>query len=230
MAHENLFKIHIPDPCFEDWDKMTPNEQGSFCKVCSKTVVDFSKRSEDEIQQYIAANLDKKICGRFNVSQLEQETEEVPNLKINIEEPKFIFPSYLLPEMTPFRVSALALMLCASAILSSCGNSGSSGGDDKPLTGAVELVDSTYKPKIDNSDSLNINNNIQGGISIKNVQITDHLRDSIRSCDPIETRTVGKIKVVQDTIKTDTTETMLKGEIAPQRKMGIIKKMPDDEK
>jgi hypothetical protein len=232
MAHENLFKIHIPDPCFEDWDKMTPNEQGSFCKVCSKTVVDFSKRSENEIQQYIAANLDKKICGRFNVSQLEQETEVMPKLKINIEEPKFIFPSYLLPVMTPFRVSALALMLCASAMLSSCGNSGSSGGDDKPLTGAVELVDSTYKPVNNNSDSVEINNtNIQGGITIKEVQRTKYLQDSIRSCDPLETRTVGKIKITPktDTLKTDTTETMLKGEIAP-RKMGIIKKLPDDDK
>jgi hypothetical protein len=233
MAHENLFKIHIPDPCFEDWDKMTPNEQGSFCRVCSKTVVDFSKKSEAEIQQYIAANINKKICGRFNVRQLEQEAEEVPRLKINIEEPKFIFPSYLLPVMTPFRVSALALMLCASAMLSSCGNSGgNSGGDDKPLTGAIALVDSSYYGNNNNSDSLETNNaNIQGGISIKNVQHMNNLQDSIRSCDPLETRTVGKIKVVQDTVKTDTTETMMKGEIEPRVKMGIImKKNEEDEK
>ncbi|HMQ78067.1 MAG TPA: hypothetical protein PKE39_05940 [Ignavibacteria bacterium] len=232
MAHENLFKIHIPEPCFEDWDKMTPNEQGSFCKVCSKTVVDFSKKSEDEIQLYIAANLDKKICGRFNVSQLEQETEEVPRLKINIEEPKFIFPSYLLPVMTPFRVSALALMLCASAMLSSCGNSeGNSGGDDKPLTGAIALVDSNYYGNNNNSDSLDINNtNIQGGISIKDVQRLNGLQDSSETCDPVETKTVGKIRVVQDTIKTDTSEVQVKGEIEPRRKMGIIKKLPDDNK
>jgi len=231
MAHENLFKIHIPEPCFEDWDKMTPNEQGSFCKVCSKTVVDFSKKSEDEVQKYIAANIDKKICGRFNVSQLEDNTEEVPRLKINIEEPKFIFPSYLLPVMTPFRVSALALMLCASAMLSSCGNSeGNSGGDDKPLTGAIALVDSTYKPKNDNSDSLNINNNIQGGISIREVQKRNDLRDSIRSCDPKDTKMVGKIRVVQDTIKTDTSEVQVKGEIEPRVKMGIMIKVPEDEK
>lgn len=230
MAHENLFKIHIPEPCFEDWDKMTPNEQGSFCKVCSKTVVDFSKKSEDEIQQYIAANIDKKICGRFNVSQLEQETEEVPRLKINIEEPKYTFPSYLLPVMTPFRVSALALMLCASAMLSSCGNSeGNSGGDDKPLTGAIALVDSTYKTN-NNSDSLNINNNIQGGISIREVQRRNDATDSSETCDPIETKTVGKVRVVQDTIKTDTSEVQVKGEIEPRRKMGIIKKLPDDNK
>lgn len=232
MAHENLFKIHIPEPCFEDWDKMTPNEQGSFCKVCSKTVVDFSKKSEDEIQQYIAANIDKKICGRFNVSQLEQETEVVPRLKINIEEPKYTFPSYLLPVMTPFRISALALMLFASAMLSSCGNSeGNSGGDDKPLTGAIALVDSTYYGNNSNSDSVETNNNnIQGGISIEHVQRLNYPQDSSKTCDPLETKTVGKIKVVQDTIKTDTTETMLKGEIEPRRKMGIIKKVPDDDK
>jgi len=232
MAHENLFKIHIPEPCFEDWDKMTPNEQGSFCKVCSKTVVDFSKKSEDEIQQYIAANIDKKICGRFNVSQLEDNTEEVPRLKINIEEPKFIFPSYLLPVMTPFRVSALALMLCASAMLSSCGNSeGNSGGDDKPLTGAIALVDSTYKPNTDNSDSVETNNtNIQGGLSIREVQRLNDVTDSSETCDPNETKTVGKIRVVQDTIKTDTSEVHVKGEIIQRKMMGMVKKVPKDEK
>lgn len=227
MAHENLFKIHIPEPCFEDWDKMTPNEQGAFCKVCSKTVVDFSKKSEDEIQMYISANMDKKICGRFNVSQLEQETEDVPKLKINIEEPKFNFPSYLLPVMTPFRVSALALMLCASAMLSSCGNSGSSAGDDKPLTGAVELVnDSAYRntKNIDTAKVPDINKNIQGGVSIKDVQKINCNIDSGKTNNDVNLHTVGKIRVEPktDTLKTDTTETMLKGEIAPRRKMGVI--------
>lgn len=234
MAHENLFKIHIPEPCFEDWDKMTPNEQGSFCKVCSKTVVDFSKKSEDEIQQYIAANIDKKICGRFNVSQLEQNTEEVPRLKINIEEPKYTFPSYLLPVMTPFRVSALALMLCASAMLSSCGNSeGNSGGDDKPLTGAIALVDSIYYGNNNITDSLETNNtNIQGGISIREVQRRNVVTDSSETCDPVETKSFGKIKVTfnTDSLKTDTSEVQVKGEIEPRRKMGIIKKLPDDNK
>ena len=230
MAHENLFKIHIPDPCFEEWDKMTPNEQGSYCKVCAKTVVDFSKKSEDEVQQYIAANLDKKICGRFNVNQLEPETEEVPRLKINIEEPKYTFPSYLLPIMTPFRVSALALMLCASAMLSSCGNSeGNSGGDDKPLTGAIALVDSTNKQVNANTDSTNKNNNIQGGLKIKNSDPKCE-SDSTEANETFIITSVGRIRVVQDSVKTDTNEVQVKGEIEPRRKMGIIKKMPDDEK
>lgn len=233
MAHENLFKIHIPDPCFEDWDKMTPNEQGAFCKVCSKTVVDFSKKTEDEIQMYISANLDKKICGRFNVSQLEQDFEEIPKLKINIEKPNYTFPYYLLPVMTPFRVSALALMLCASAMLSSCGNSGTSGGDDKPLTGAVELVnDSAYRntKNVDTAKVPDINKNIQGGISIKDAQKLNCNTDSSKTNIDLNHETIGKIRVEpkNDTLKTDTTETMLKGEIAPKRKMGVIMKKQEE--
>jgi len=232
MAHENLFKIHIPDPCFEDWDKMTPNEQGSFCKVCAKTVVDFSKKSEDEIQQYIAANLDKKICGRFNINQLEPETDEVPRLKINIEEPKFIFPSYLVPVITPFRASALALMLCASAMLSSCGNSeGYSGGDDKPLTGAVVLMEDSTRSGKDSVE--NKFNKVQGGINIRgrDEQKSNNLQDSSETCDPMEVTAVGRISVsVTDTLKTDSTEIQVKGEIEPRRKMGIIKKLPNDNK
>ena len=225
MAHENLFKIHIPDPCHEDWDKMTPNEQGSFCKVCSKTVIDFSKKSENEIQEYLLENMDKKVCGRFRISQLETEPIEAPRLKINIEEPEFTFPGFLIPVMTPFRATALALMLCASAMLSACSNSGgNSGGDDKPLTGAVELVnDTVYRPTNNNIDSANvpdINNNIQGGVSIREVKNINCNIDSSKSNDVNETRTVGKIKVLPktDTLKTDTTETMLKGEVAPRVK------------
>ncbi len=232
MAHENLFKIHIPDPCNEDWDKMTPNEQGSFCQVRSKTVVDFSQKSENEIQSFLLDNMDKKVCGRFRISQLETAPIEEPRLKINIEEPKFTFPGFLIPVMTPFRATALALMLCASAMMSSCGNSGGSGGDDKKLTGAVEYVPDSTKNNInDNGDSVSTPKrdiNIQGGLSIERTKELNYLNDSSKTCDVKETTTVGKIRVVQDTVKVDTTETMLKGEIAPQKKtMGIIKKTED---
>ena len=232
MAHENLFKIHIPEPCHEDWDKMTPNEQGSFCKVCAKTVIDFSKKTEDEIQNYLLENMDKKVCGRFRISQLETVPIEEPRLKINIEEPKFTFPAFLIPVMTPFRATALALMLCASAMLSSCGNSGSSGGDgdDRKLAGAVEYVsDTTKNNSTDNVDSVNtprIDLNIQGGLRVTPPKELNYLNDSSKSCDIDETPMVGKIKVesTADTLKTDTTETTLKGEIAPPVKMGLVKK------
>ncbi len=228
MTHENLFKIYVPEPCNEDWDKMTPNQQGAFCKVCSKTVVDFSKKTENEVQQFILDNMDKRICGRFRVSQL--ETAPVPaedkRLKLEIEQPKFSFPGFLIPVLTPFRATALALMLTASAMLSACSNSGNSGGDDTPLTGIVALVDSTNKPLNDKADSVKVPDiMINGGLSIRDIRKT-----KIDSSEVIETRTVGKIKVVQDSVKTDTTENTVKGEIEPRIKMGIMMKVPEYEK
>jgi hypothetical protein len=216
MKHENLFKIYIPEPCHEEWDKMTPNQQGAYCKVCAKTVVDFSDRKEEEIQRFLNENVNNKICGRFRVNQLSQN--EVPPLKISINKPKFEFPGFLLPVLTPFRATALALMLCASVMLSSCAGDGSGGGDDDRLAGAVELVDTT-----DNSYNID-DSRIQGGITVKKAaDSTCNIED-----DPRITRTFGKIKIERtpppDTLKTDSTEIFMKGEVL-KKTHGVIKKV-----
>jgi hypothetical protein len=208
MAHEKLFKIYIPEPCHEDWDKMTPNEKGAYCKICAKTVVDFSEKTDEDVQKFLLDNSENKICGRFRLSQI--ESDETPKLKI--EMPKWEFPGFLIPVLTPFRATVLALMVCASAMLSSCSSEGYSGGDeDRRLAGTVVMFDSTVKP-IDDT-------RIQGGITtIRNMQ------DS--TCNS-ESVTVGKIKIesVQDTVQTDSTKIMIKGELEPVKKThGVIKK------
>ena len=38
--------LYIPKPCHEDWNKMTPTQQGKFCSSCSKQVIDFSLMSD----------------------------------------------------------------------------------------------------------------------------------------------------------------------------------------
>ena len=63
-------RISIPKPCNEDWDEMSPEQQGAFCKVCSKVVVDFSKMSDDEVLAYFEKKKEEKTCGRFRNSQL----------------------------------------------------------------------------------------------------------------------------------------------------------------
>jgi len=72
-------KITIPEPCHENWDKMTPNENGRFCASCSKTVIDFSKMLPEEIQHFFIQNRNEKICGRFKKSQLETITIQIPS-------------------------------------------------------------------------------------------------------------------------------------------------------
>lgn len=72
------FKIAIPKPCHEDWNAMTPAEKGKFCSSCSKTVVDFTKQSTKEIQEYLLENRNKKVCGHFYKKQLDTIVIEIP--------------------------------------------------------------------------------------------------------------------------------------------------------
>lgn len=63
--------ISIPNPCHEDWSKMNPNNEGKFCSSCSKTVVDFTKMSKEEIHTYFRLKSGENTCGHFYASQLE---------------------------------------------------------------------------------------------------------------------------------------------------------------
>lgn len=74
-------KISIPKPCNENWNDMTPEQQGAFCKVCAKVVVDFSSMSDEEVIGYFEQKREEKTCGRFRASQLSPY-----EMKINLRE------------------------------------------------------------------------------------------------------------------------------------------------
>ncbi len=65
--------ITIPEPCHEDWAKMTPTEKGKFCSVCTKEVFDFTKSTDEELIKSLEAG--KNLCGRFKSSQLDREVK-----------------------------------------------------------------------------------------------------------------------------------------------------------
>lgn len=199
MKHSELFKIHIPEPCHEDWGKMTQEAKGKFCHVCSKTVVDFSNQSEEQINQYVLANSHQRICGRFRKEQLFQPEL----LKEQRLENKIVFklPSWLFPiNLTPVRAFTAACMIFASVALSSCGNS-EGGGDGERLAGAIAWVDSTK----------NNTNDTTGNIKNKDDEIF-----------------MGKIKpkikpiLRIDTLKTDSSEIYIKGDVEQKKEMGIM--------
>ncbi len=72
------FNISIPKPCHEDWSAMTQKEKGRFCSSCSKTVIDFTQKSKEEIQDYLNENFGKRVCGHFYRKQLDTVTLEIP--------------------------------------------------------------------------------------------------------------------------------------------------------
>ena len=65
--------ITIPEPCHEDWSKMTPTKKGKFCAVCTKEVFDFTKSTDEELIKSL--EFGKNLCGRFKSSQLDREVK-----------------------------------------------------------------------------------------------------------------------------------------------------------
>lgn len=75
---ETNYKITIPKPCHEDWEKMTPNRTGRFCNSCVKSVVDFTNMEAAEIQEYFIKSQGQKVCGRFKNEQLDSVIIQIP--------------------------------------------------------------------------------------------------------------------------------------------------------
>ena len=70
LQKHTIMEISIKKPCHENWDAMTPNEQGAFCGKCVKTVIDFSSKSIEDIKVFFAVKHPEKVCGRFEKTQL----------------------------------------------------------------------------------------------------------------------------------------------------------------
>lgn len=68
----STMNISINKPCHEDWSKMTPNDKGAFCAVCTKDVMDFSKKTVQEIKEFFSKPITGKVCGRFKEEQLDE--------------------------------------------------------------------------------------------------------------------------------------------------------------
>lgn len=70
-------KIKIPKPCHENWDQMTSEEQGRFCKVCDKKVIDFSQSSDSSIVDFFSVKRER-TCGRFSQDQINRSLYQHP--------------------------------------------------------------------------------------------------------------------------------------------------------
>lgn len=72
---KNKFYLDIESPCSEDFNSFTPTKKGGFCDSCSKEVIDFTKLSQKEINDYFHNKKDNTICGRFTAEQLKTTYE-----------------------------------------------------------------------------------------------------------------------------------------------------------
>jgi len=100
--------LHIPNPCSENWELMSPQEKGRFCSICNKCVIDFTQKQPQEILQIIDEKKDEEVCGRFYKHQLNGEVEKSERLKTQF----FAFiPSYFQNNKITLAVFSLILFL-----------------------------------------------------------------------------------------------------------------------
>ena len=194
MENQNEIKISIPKPCHEDWNKMTPNEKGSFCGKCCKTVVDFTNKSAEEIKNTLITESGKKVCGRFMSNQLDEKPKSTFNLNI---------PLYLLPKNISYRKAfAIALFFAFGTSLFSCRTT------EDHIVGDIAIIETT------NNDTTKI---------VKQIVIDTLEKGTERICEPVNgniaiERTQGEV-MIQDTIKNITDDDVLINE----PKMGKVK-------
>lgn len=73
----------INNPCPENWEGMTPDKNGRFCGKCSKIVIDFTKKTTQEIIDFLNARKGEDICGKLRspvvVAVVSTSAEPVPS-------------------------------------------------------------------------------------------------------------------------------------------------------
>jgi len=102
---KKTLQIEIPKPCHADWDAMTPNGNGRHCNLCTKTVVDFTKMTAEDIATYFRKNAGKKTCGHFYKGQLNGNKNKIQKLLYNL-----YCDAYLNLKHTSVRLAALVIL------------------------------------------------------------------------------------------------------------------------
>ncbi len=125
-------KITIPDPCHENWGKMTPTKNGRFCMSCSKTVIDFTSMMPEEIQHFFIQNQSNKICGRFKKSQLDSVIVQIPS-------------RVLYAQTNYYKIFLLALFISMGTTLFSCQDKE---GNKKKIDKVEVVTDTVAKERI----------------------------------------------------------------------------------
>lgn len=152
---ERNYKITIPKPCQENWDKMTPKDNGRFCMSCSKTVVDFTTMLPNEIQHFFIQNQNGSICGRFKKSQLDSITIQIPD-------------RVLYSQTHYHKIFLLALFIAMGTTLFSCADKD---GNKKKID-KIEVVENN-KSQENNSEKIPSENSesIEVSLSQKNTRV-----------------------------------------------------------
>lgn len=66
---------------------MIPDETGRYCNNCKKSVIDFTEKTDEEIQQFFIDNFSQSLCGRFKNTQIQRIVIDLPQNIFSIQMP-----------------------------------------------------------------------------------------------------------------------------------------------
>jgi len=92
----------VPKPCPEDWDQLTPTEQGHHCQTCKTKVWDISSMTRGQAEAFLARHTDH-LC----VSYRERSNGEI------VYAPEPVVPAGRLTRLLPAAAAGLSLALAA---------------------------------------------------------------------------------------------------------------------
>lgn len=69
MEMVKTYSLSVNRPCSEPWDTMQPAENGRFCAVCQKNVVDFSVMNDAQIIAFFENYQGGRLCKKIKKSQ-----------------------------------------------------------------------------------------------------------------------------------------------------------------
>lgn len=87
---------------------MQPDAKGKFCSSCSKSVFDFTNKTDTEIKTILIEHKDQKVCGHFKKTQIDRPL----NLSFNAKNLSY--------NLSLTRTFAVALFLVFGSLLFSC--------------------------------------------------------------------------------------------------------------
>lgn len=196
-------RLSIPTPCTQDWDAMTPADQGRHCAACQKVVVDFSRMTDGEIVALMQARAGQEICGRLETGQLGRE----------------LVPALPLPRKLPWwswaRVSAAAGALWLVLVGSSGSQQAQAQHKALHTQRATDIKSRGKQGKVSKPD----NNNTREGASIMGDIVSDSLflvaEDTVHTVvDVIPEPRYNFMKYINDELKASRNTLM---EDAPNR-------------
>lgn len=168
--------IRIENPCNENWDTMTPNDNGRHCDRCCKTVVDFTEWPLEAIAQYLQEKGKGNVCGHLRASQLNTPFETPETLAHKVWQTAI--PLY--------RKIAAVIILFFAVTISSCGNNTTGTPRQQPVSTTGEPLPDTQKIHYDGDISI-------APVDTNGVPFQDHskTREPVDVAAPVESFVQG---------------------------------------